>query len=60
MTAPAPLASSKCNDVNDGPALSKVTATSGQPSPPAVTCGAASAWSSRPTGVCSAATKLAA
>eukprot|EP00969_Alexandrium_andersonii_P082630 3642604-Alexandrium_andersonii.AAC.1 len=32
MTAPAPPASSNCNE---GPAPSKVTTTSGQPSPPA-------------------------
>eukprot|EP00969_Alexandrium_andersonii_P253461 11202361-Alexandrium_andersonii.AAC.1 len=36
MTAPAPPASSYCSD---GPAPSKATTTSGQPSPPAETWG---------------------
>eukprot|EP00969_Alexandrium_andersonii_P006907 301671-Alexandrium_andersonii.AAC.1 len=57
MTAPAPPASSDCAD---GPAPSKATTTSGQPSPPAVTRGAASARSSRPAGMFSAAARLAA
>eukprot|EP00969_Alexandrium_andersonii_P342910 15158460-Alexandrium_andersonii.AAC.1 len=57
MAAPALPASSNWTD---GPAPSNVTTTSGQPSPPADTCGAASARSSRPIGMCSAATSLAA
>eukprot|EP00969_Alexandrium_andersonii_P125681 5556608-Alexandrium_andersonii.AAC.1 len=57
MTVPAPPALSNWTD---GPASSKATATSGQPSPPDATCGAASESSSRPARAASAATKLAA